>query len=105
MLSEFGGYSLRVVGHVFNLDKNYGYSTMQSKEEFEDAFCRLYREQVIPHIRKIGLCATRYTQVSDVEDETNGLLTYDRQVCKVDEAKMRILAQEIFEEFEKASNK
>jgi hypothetical protein len=101
VLSEFGGYSLRVEDHVFNLDKNYGYSTMQSKEEFEDAFCRLYREQVIPQIQNVGLCATVYTQVSDVEDETNGLLTYDRRVCKVDEAKMQEIANELLAAFEK----
>ena len=95
VLSEFGGYSLRVEDHVFNLDKNYGYSTCESREAFEDAFLKLYREQVIPAIREHGLCATIYTQVSDVEDETNGLLTYDRQVCKVDEDKMQALAAEL----------
>ncbi len=103
VLSEFGGYSLRVEDHGFNLDKNYGYSTMQSKEEFEDAFCRLYHEQVIPQIRNVGLCATVYTQVSDVEDETNGLLTYDRRVCKVDEAKMQEIANELLAAFEKTA--
>ena len=103
VLSEFGGYSLRVDSHVFNLDKNYGYSSCDSIEAFEEAFCKLYREQVIPQIRQNGLCATIYTQVSDVEDETNGLLTYDRVVCKVNEQKMKELAKDIFQEFDKAS--
>ena len=42
----------------------------------------LYLNQVIPLISK-GLCGTIYTQVSDVEDETNGILTFDRRICKV----------------------
>lgn len=99
VLSEFGGYSLRIDGHVFNLDKNYGYSTCATPKAFEDAFCKLYRDEVIPQIKNNGLCATIYTQVSDVEDETNGLLTYDRVVCKVDEITMRKLAQEVFDTF------
>ncbi|MBE6584022.1 MAG: glycoside hydrolase family 2 [Ruminococcaceae bacterium] len=103
VLSEFGGYSLRAEDHVFNLDKNYGYSTMESQSAFEDALCKLYREQVIPQITQNGLCATIYTQVSDVEDETNGLLTYDRQVCKVRAEKMLALASELFEAFDAVS--
>ncbi len=100
VLSEFGGYSLRIDGHVFNLDKNYGYSTCESQQAFEDAFLKLYREQVITAITQNGLCATIYTQVSDVEDETNGILTYDRQVLKVDPDKMTTLAGELFCSFD-----
>lgn len=103
VLSEFGGYSLRIDGHVFNLDKNYGYSTCTSPEEFEEAFCRLYRDQVIPAIEQHGLCATVYTQVSDVEDETNGLVTYDRQICKVDTKAMQSIAAQLFEAFDKTA--
>ena len=43
----------------------------------------------------MGLCATVYTQLSDVEDETNGLLTYDRKVCKVDASRMRRMAEKL----------
>ena len=95
VLSEFGGYSLRIDGHVFNLDKNYGYSTCESPEAFEEAFCKLYREQVIPQIKQNGLCATIYTQVSDVEEEVNGLLTYDRRVLKVNPERMREVMKKI----------
>ena len=95
VLSEFGGYSHRVNGHVFNLDKNYGYSTFDSQKDFQDAFCRLYREQVIPLVKSAGLCATVYTQVSDVEDETNGLLTYDRKICKLDDKIALAIADEL----------
>ncbi|MBR3691921.1 MAG: glycoside hydrolase family 2 [Clostridia bacterium] len=98
VLSEFGGYSCRIDGHCFNLRKNYGYSTCRDASAFTDALQRLYREEIIPAIRG-GLSAAVLTQLSDVEDETNGLLTYDRQVVKVDEAIMRSLADELHDAF------
>ncbi|MBR5285810.1 MAG: glycoside hydrolase family 2 [Clostridia bacterium] len=100
VLSEFGGYSHRVEGHIFNLSNNYGYRTFDDRSDYEDALVSLYENEVIPAIEK-GLCATVYTQVSDVEDETNGLLTYDRRVLKVDQVVMQRVADEIFSAFEK----
>jgi hypothetical protein len=100
VLSEFGGYSHRVEGHVFNLDKNYGYKTFERREDFENALVKLYESEVIPAIEK-GLCATVYTQVSDVEDETNGLLTYDRRALKVSAERMKQIAIKLFEAFDK----
>ena len=104
VLSEFGGYSCSVDGHVFNLEKSYGYSTCDGVEAFEEAFFKLYREQVIPQMDN-GLCATVYTQVSDVEDEINGLVTYDRRVVKVNTEKMRALADELRAQFEQNLDK
>ncbi len=92
VLSEFGGYSCKIEGHAFNLDKTYGYRFFADRQAFEDALLKLYEEEIIPHIEK-GLSATVLTQVSDVEDETNGLLTYDRALLKVDAARMRDLAK------------
>lgn len=82
VLSEFGGYSYQVEGHVFNPKKEYGYGKCTSREEFVQALRKVYLEEVAPLIEK-GLCAAVYTQISDVEDEVNGLVTYDRQVEKV----------------------
>ena len=96
VLSEFGGYACRVEGHIFNPDNNYGYSTYPTPEAWQAATEALYREQVIPAIKESGLCATVLTQISDVEDETNGLLTYDRQAEKADAAAMAALASEIY---------
>ena len=93
-LSEFGGYVYRVDGHVFNPDKAYGYRIFDDRQKFEDALIALYEKEVIPHIGT-GLCATVYTQLSDVEDETNGLLTYDRKVCKADASRMREIASRL----------
>ena len=102
VLSEFGGYSCKIDGHSFNLDKTYGYSTAKTTEEFMKSFIDLYQNEVIPAIDH-GLCATVYTQVSDVEDETNGLITYDRKICKVDENTMKNLAKELYDSFNKST--
>jgi hypothetical protein len=91
VLSEFGGYSYKPEGHVFNPYKTYGYRFFKEGAEFEDALVKLYEEEIIPAVGK-GLCAAVYTQVSDVEDETNGLLSYDRKILKVSEARMKEIA-------------
>ena len=80
-LSEFGGITHKVEGHTFG-DKTYGYGSAKTREDFKKALCDLYENQVIP-LKKEGLCASVYTQLSDVEDEINGLITYDRTVMKI----------------------
>ncbi len=101
-ISEFGGYSLRIDGHVFGKD-NYGYKTYKTTADFEDAFINLYKNEVKPIIKK-GAFAFVYTQLSDVEDETNGIMTYDRRVVKLSPAAVRPVFDEIFkcEELTKA---
>ena len=81
VISEFGGYSHRCEGNLFG-DKNYGYRSFEKAEDFESALERLYLDEVLPLVKK-GVSALVYTQISDVEDETNGFLTYDRKVLKV----------------------
>ena len=100
VISEFGGYSYKVEGHSFNLKDNYGYGVCSSSDELEKALTDLYENQVIPAIRS-GLCGTVYTQLTDVEDETNGLMTYDRRVTKVSPDKMRAIAEKLWAEFKK----
>lgn len=92
VLSEFGGYAYGEEGHLFNPDKAYGYKTCKSRCELSEQLSALYRGKVLPAIKK-GLCGAICTQVSDVEDEINGFLTYDRKVCKVDEGVMAELAE------------
>ena len=92
MLSEFGGYSYKPEGHVYNTEKTYGYGKFEDAEAFALAVENLYYGQVIP-AAKAGLCAAVYTQVSDVEDETNGLLSYDRKVEKLTPERMLPIAQ------------
>ena len=54
----------------------------------------MYRYMILPGIRE-GICGCVYTQLSDVEDEINGLYTYDRKICKVEKERMCRLAEEI----------
>ena len=82
LLSEFGGYNHRVKGHCFN-KRDFGYRRFKSPEALREALDALYRGEIRPAARK-GLAAAVYTQISDVEDELNGLMTYDRQVVKLD---------------------
>ncbi len=94
VLSEFGGYACSIPDHVFNLEKSYGYRTCTDPTAFQQDLTKLYTQKVLPAIRR-GLCAAIYTQVSDVEDEINGLLTYDRKVCKADERAMKEIKRSI----------
>ena len=87
-LTEFGGYSFKDEQHSFNSDGTYSYKKFENLEKFNQGVAELYQRDVIDKISK-GLCAAVYTQVSDVEDEVNGLLTYDRKVLKIDPDVMR----------------
>ena len=93
-LSEFGGYTYKEADHVFNENKTYGYGTCKSKEELMMRIVNRYEQLLMPAIKN-GACGCVYTQLSDVEDEINGLYTYDRKVCKVDKLKMRELADRL----------
>lgn len=87
-LTEFGGYSFKDEGHSANLDSTYSYKQFSTVEDFNNGVKALYERDVIPWISR-GLSATVYTQLTDVEDEVNGLLTYDRKVLKIDPELMR----------------
>jgi len=94
-LSECGGFSYQIKEHCYSPDKSYGYGTCRSTEELTERMVQMYRKMVLPAIQE-GLCGCVYTQVSDVEEEINGLYTYDREVCKVDKDALRRLAEELF---------
>ena len=81
VLSEFGGYNFRVNGHCFN-EKDFGYKRFETTDALLEAYRNLYENEILPAKRQ-GLCATVYTQLTDVEDELNGLITYDRKVVKM----------------------
>ena len=98
VISEFGGYSHRVDAHLFG-NKNYGYTSYPSAGEFEMAVCKLYDTEVRELVRA-GASAFIYTQISDVEDETNGFMTYDRQVMKVDPRKVSTIMRSLSDEAE-----
>ena len=81
VLSEYGGYTCRIPGHS-SVERIYGYKKFPTRAEFSEAYRRLIQKNLKPLIEK-GLCGAVYTQLSDVEEEVNGLLTYDRKVCKL----------------------
>ena len=87
-LTEYGGYILSVDGHRWT-DKVFGYRVCRDAAALERDYAKLMLGQVLPHIRKEGLTAAVYTQITDVEEELNGLMTYDREVLKIPEKALR----------------
>jgi len=104
LLSECGGYTRTIPGHLFKPDARYGYGAAETEEALTAKFAQMYRDMVLPSIAD-GLCGAIYTQLSDVEEEINGLYTYDRAVCKVDKKEMRAVLQEACSELEKVVRK
>ncbi len=83
ILSEFGGYSCPSAGHMAS-DTLFGYRMYENQDDLTAAFEQLYQQEVLPAVNE-GLSAAVYTQVSDVEDEINGIFTYDRVELKLRE--------------------
>ena len=102
VLSEFGGFTYSAAGHIFNPGKSYGYGTCKDIPQLEEKLRQVYLERVLPAIGK-GLCGSIYTQVSDVEDEINGMVTYDRKLVKPGEAVMQDIAARLQEAFKEAT--
>jgi beta-galactosidase/beta-glucuronidase len=94
ILSEFGGYSYIENGHS-EAEKLYGYKKFTDKLEMDASVNRLYEKLIYRNIRK-GLSGCIYTQVSDIEDECNGLFTADRRIIKIDEKKMRRMNERLY---------
>lgn len=95
VLSEFGGYNYRTEGHCFN-DKDFGYKRLKTPDELLDAFEKLYYREILP-AKERGLCACVYTQLTDVEDELNGLITYDRASVKLPTESVRRINEKLRE--------
>jgi len=82
VLGEFGGLGLPVPGHLWWNKRNWGYRNYKSRQELQHHYDTLIHN-LRPMIAK-GLCAAVYTQTTDVEGEVNGLMTYDREMLKLD---------------------
>ncbi|MDD4184390.1 MAG: glycoside hydrolase family 2 TIM barrel-domain containing protein [Candidatus Izemoplasmatales bacterium] len=87
-LTEFGGFSMRLDEHSYNPDDIFGYKIFESLNELNKAVRELYEKSIYPEIEK-GLSVLVYTQLSDIEDEVNGVVTYDRKVEKINKEMMR----------------
>ena len=99
VLGEYGGIGWPVQGHLWQTDKNWGYIEYKSGEDVLQQYTA-YAEDLIGIIRK-GVSAAVYTQTTDVEGEVNGLMTYDRQIVKMDESRLRAVNQRVIASMEK----
>jgi beta-galactosidase/beta-glucuronidase len=93
-VTEFGGYTLKVPGHMWDPGKKFGYRFYESSKALTSAYLDLLENQVKPLIPE-GLAVAIYTQTTDVEIEANGFLTYDRKVEKMDTAAILLVNREI----------
>lgn len=80
-LSEYGGYACHINDHS-SVDRVFGYKRFDSPDAFKSAFYNLINKSLFP-LKKQGLSGAVYTQLSDVEEEVNGILTYDRKINKL----------------------
>jgi hypothetical protein len=95
VLGEFGGLGMPVRGHTWQDEKNWGYVSYDSPDKLTDAYVAL-----LTKLRLLigqGLSAAVYTQTSDVEIEVNGLMTYDRELVKMDIDRMSAAARKLYE--------
>jgi hypothetical protein len=93
VLGEFGGLGMPVRGHTLRDERNWGYVSYDTKEKLTDAYIDLLT-RMRPLIGQ-GLSAAVYTQTSDVETEVNGLMTYDRELVKMDLARIAAAARRL----------
>jgi hypothetical protein len=95
VLGEFGGLGLPLEGHTWLDKNNWGYRTFQDADTLFKTYS-VYLDQIGAFIIR-GLSAAIYTQTTDVEIETNGLMTYDRKVVKVPEKRLKAASRKLFD--------
>ena len=93
-LTEFGGYSCYIKDHSWS-EKEFGYKKFKTKEDLQNGLANLFEKEVMRGVKNARLCISIYTQLSDVEEEVNGLVTYDRKVIKVDCSRMKKINERI----------
>jgi beta-galactosidase/beta-glucuronidase len=93
VLSEYGGIGLVMADHLWEPDRNWGYVQFATSEEVTDKYVE-YAE-ILKKLVRAGLSGVVYTQITDVEIEVNGLLTYDRKRVKMDLDRVRKANMEI----------
>jgi len=101
-LSEYGGIAWPMPGHE-PPHKTYGYGTAKDRQELTARYKKLQLKTVLPQLEK-GLSALVYTQLTDVEDEVNGLFTYDRAAVKPDANAVRSVNAALAAEFARVTN-
>lgn len=94
ILGEFGGLGLPVKGHLWQKDKNWGYRNFDDRSKLVASYKKLIDQ--LPALIKKGLAGAIYTQTTDVEGEVNGLMTYDREVIKMEEEKVKAINNQVY---------
>ena len=94
VLGEFGGLGLPIEGHTWQDKNNWGYQTFKNKDELLNRYSEMMN--AIPRLIEKGLSAAVYTQTTDVETETNGLMTYDRREVKFPEAGLKAMHSKLY---------
>ena len=97
-LTEFGGYSFAMKGHLA-CEKEFGYQSYNSKKELTTNYKRLWEDEIYPNLEH-GLSSTIYTQTSDIEEEINGIFTYDRDEVKFIENEVKEINKKLYRMFE-----
>jgi len=95
VLSEFGAYSLKINEHLWNPSAEFGYKKFGTRESLTKAYLDMIEAELKPWVA-VGLSAAVFTQTTDVEDEVNGYVTYDREVEKMDLLEVREAHRGIF---------
>jgi hypothetical protein len=95
VLGEFGGLGLPLTGHTWQAEKNWGYRSFTSSADLTEAYEGLLRK-LRPLTGQSGLAAAVYTQTTDVEIEVNGLMTYDREIIKMEEERVRAVNKAMY---------
>ena len=96
-LTEFGGYAFPIPGHLA-CDKEFGYKNYKTKEELTAAYRKVFAEEIYPNLER-GLCSAIYTQTSDIEEEINGLMTYDREENKFVEDVLKEVHRKLYQKY------
>ncbi|MBM3169834.1 MAG: beta-galactosidase [Bacteroidetes bacterium] len=95
VLGEYGGLGLPIGRHTWQQKDNWGYQSFKSQEELEARYRALVED--LKELISKGLAAAVYTQTTDVEIETNGLMTYDRKVIKIPTAVLFEIHQKLLQ--------
>jgi len=95
VLGEFGGLGLPVDGHVWQQKDNWGYQSFKNETELLAKYSQLMSR--MEELIEAGLSAAVYTQTTDVEIETNGLMTYDRKIIKMKAAQLKPLHEKLYQ--------
>jgi hypothetical protein len=98
VLGEYGGIGLPLEGHLWWNKRNWGYIQFKDGEAVTAEYVKY--ANMLKDLVKRGFSAAVYTQTTDVEGEVNGLMTYDRKVIKINEAKIRAANEAVIKAME-----